>query len=110
MKHILRLHRRLGFLRHALLLRLISRLRIIIVLLPLRLLVNRFRLSVIGFPLLIDRFRLEAAVISSLLLIGKGLVKHLELHGLHHILAFPKPQDQFVTLLYALGGQSHPVI
>ena len=47
-----------------------------------------------------------------LLLLGrrKRLMKRLELHGLHHIFPFSKPENQLVTFLYALGRKPHPMI
>ena len=47
-----------------------------------------------------------------LLLLGrrKRLMKRLQLHGLHHIFSFSKPEDQLVTFLYAFGRKSHPMI
>ncbi len=37
-------------------------------------------------------------------------MEHLQLHGLHHILTVPEPQDQFVTFLHTAGCKPHPVI
>ena len=47
-----------------------------------------------------------------LLLLGwrKRLMKRLQLHGLHHILSFSEPEDQFITFLHTFGRKSHPMV
>ena len=37
-------------------------------------------------------------------------MKQLQLHRLQHVFPFPKPEDQFVTLLHAFGRKPYPVI
>ncbi len=110
-QQIYRLRRLLRLLRGAGLLHLrllINRFRII--LLSLFFLVNRLLLLIAGFRTLDIRLRLKTAVIPSLLFGGQRLMQHLQLHGLYHIFALSKPQNQLVALLDTLGGQPYPVI
>ena len=37
-------------------------------------------------------------------------MQHFQLHGLHDIFAFPKPEDQLVAFLHTFGGKSHTMV